>query len=157
VGKDLPKFTLNAPGSEKERQYLSLTNSKTFSLSEIPTKLIVLEIFSVYCPHCKIQADKLNKLYDLILQNSGLSQDIKMIGIATGADQTRTDKWKKNLKVPFPLFSDPETEIWKKFGQPGVPYTLLVTNSGKVLSIHSGTTKDVENLFRHIKKCHKEL
>jgi len=157
VGNDLPKFTLDAPGSEKEKQYLALINPKTFSLLEIPAKLIVLEIFSVFCPHCKMQADKLNKLYDLINQNSELSHDIKMIGIAAGADQTMTGKWKKNLKVPFPLFADPKFEIFKKFGQPGVPYTLVVTNSGKVMSIHSGTTKDVENFFRHIKKCHKEL
>ncbi len=156
IGMDLPQFTLDAPGSEKERQYLILKNPKSFSLSEIPAKLMVVEIFSVYCPHCRLQAPKLNSVYNLINQDPELTHDIKMIGIAAGADQSKTDKWKATLRIPFPLFADPVADVWEKFGKPGIPYTLVVTNSGKVLSIHSGVTEDVEEFFRHIKKLYKQ-
>jgi peroxiredoxin len=156
AGMNLPQFTLDVPASEKEKQYLSLKNPKPFSLSEIPAKLMVLEIFSVYCPHCQKQAPQLNKLYSLINQDSELSCDIKMMGIAAGADQSKTDKWKATFHIPFPLFADPKTEIWEKFGKPGVPLTLVVTNSGKIESTHAGATEDIEAFFREIKKLHKQ-
>jgi peroxiredoxin len=156
VGMDLPQFKLNAPRSEKDKQYLALKNSKTFSLSDIPAKLIVFEIFSVYCPHCKKNAGKLNNLYNLIQQDPELSQTIKMIGLSSGSYQDKTDKWKETLKVPFPLFSDPYTEIFKEFGRPPVPLTFVATGSGKVLYTHGGVIKNEEDLFRFLKKSIKE-
>jgi peroxiredoxin len=156
AGMKLPQFTMDAPSSEKDRQYLGLKNSESFSLSQIPAKLIVVEIFSVYCPHCRKQAPKLNKLYKLIQQDPKLSQDIKMISVAAGADQSKTDKWRETFHIPFPVLPDKDTEIWKNFGQPGVPYTLVVSTCGTVLSDHAGATEDVEELFRHIKKLNEQ-
>jgi peroxiredoxin len=156
AGMKLPQFTMDAPSSEKDRQYLGLKNSKPFSLSEIPAKLIVVEIFSVYCPHCRKQAPQLNKLYKLIQQDSKLFKKIKMIAVAAGADQTKTDKWKETFHIPFPVLPDKETETWKMLGQPGVPYTLVVSTCGAVLSDHAGATEDVEELFRHIKKLNEQ-
>ena len=150
TGMQLPEITLDAPVSEKDRNYLSLKDAATFSLSQISAKLIVLEIFSFYCPHCRMQAPKLNKIYKLIQQDIELSSDIKMLGIIAAGDQGKADKWKTTLRVPFPLLPDLETEIWKKLGKPGVPYTLLVNSNGKVLLTHSGVTEDADEFFRHM-------
>ena len=151
TGMEVPKITLDAPSSEQDREYLSLKSSEPFSLSQVPARLIILEIFSVYCPHCRNQAPILNKVYKLIEQDKKLSRDIKVIGIAAASDQEKTDKWRTTLGVPFTLFADPNADIWNKFGKPGVPYTLLVNSNGKVLSTHSGETEDAEEFFRHIK------
>jgi len=156
AGMKLPQITLDAPGSEKDMEYLSLKDPKPFSLPQVPAKLIVLEIFSVYCPHCRNQAPKLNKIYRLIQKDMELSPNIKMIGIAAGADQNKTDKWKATFRIPFPLFADSKTDIWKKLGKPGVPYTLLVSSRGKVLSTHSGVTENTDKFFRHIKDVLKQ-
>ncbi|MBW1829567.1 MAG: TlpA family protein disulfide reductase [Deltaproteobacteria bacterium] len=157
VGMNLPQITLDAPASKKDKEYLSLKTGEPFSLSQIPAKLIVLEIFSVYCPHCRMQAPKLNKVYKLIQLDMELSPDIKMIGIAALDDQNKTDKWKTTLHVPFPLFADLNADIWGKFGKPGVPYTLLISNSGKVLSTNSGVTEDTDDFFRHLKNVFRAV
>jgi peroxiredoxin len=156
VGKDLPQFKLKAPRSDKDKQYLGLKNSKDFSLSEIPAKLIVFEIFSVYCPHCKKNAGQLNKLYNLIQQDPELSQATKMIAMSTGTREDKTDKWKETLEVPFPLFSDPYSKVFKEFGSPPVPVTFVATNSGKVLYTHGGVIENEEDLFRFLKESLKE-
>ena len=85
-----------------------------------------------------------------------MSKDIKMVGIAAGARKSETEGWKTALHVPFPLFSDPETSIWQKLGKPGVPCTLFVNSTGKVLAAHLGATEDVEAFFREIKKYYDE-
>lgn len=155
-GKTLPQFELIGPSSEQDQQWLGLKNMEPFTLSQIPAKLIVLELFSVYCPHCRSQAPQLNKVYGFIKQDKELSGDIKMIGIAAGADKTKTDKWKTTLHVPFPLVPDETTDIWQIFGKPGIPVTLLINGKGKVLSTHYGVIEDIEAFFKEIKKLYKK-
>jgi peroxiredoxin len=155
-GMNLPQFMLNLPDSESEQKYLGLEEVKSFNLLQIPAKIIVLEIFSIYCPHCRLQAPELNKVYNFIKQDSELSNGIKMVGIAAGARKNEVAGWKKTLHVPFPLFPDAETTIWKKFGKPGVPCTLVVSGSGKVLAAHFGHTPNIEDFFCQVKKFYHE-
>jgi len=155
-GMNLPQFTLEAPESKKERKYLGLTESKPFSVAQISAKIIILEIFGIYCPYCRRQAPQLNKVYNLIKQDPNLSSGIKMLGIGAGANKSQVNGWKATLHIPFPLFADKETTIWQKFGKPGIPCTLLVSNDGTVLAAHLGPTEDVEEFFLQIKKIYSE-
>jgi len=156
-GKTLPQFKVDAPASEKEQQYLGLKKHESFSLSQISSRLIVLEIFGVLCLHCRKQAPILNKIYKLIQEDPDLNKDIKMIGIAPKNKREQIATWKSYFRVPFPLLPDPEGDIWQKIGKPGTPLTLVLTHSGKVLSAHSGPTEDIEEFFREIKRFHKQL
>lgn len=156
VGMNLPQFELNAPGSSSEQKYLGLKDCEPFSWSQISAEVIIIEIFSIYCPHCRKQGPVLNKIYKFIQEDSELKDNIKMIGIAAGGDQKKVDRWKTTLHVPFPLYPDQETAIWQKLGKPGVPCTLIVENSGKIMAIHYGATEDTEDFFRQIKKLYEE-
>jgi len=155
-GMILPQFTLNAPGSSDEQKYLGLKDMEPFPWSQISAKIIILEIFSFYCPHCRKQGPVLNKIYKFIQQDPELANNIKMLGLAAGGDQSKVDMWRSSLHVPFPLYTDPDTSIWQKLGKPGVPCTLIVTSSGKVLAVHYGATEDTEEFFRQIKKIYEE-
>jgi peroxiredoxin len=152
TGMNLPQFMLDAPGSASDQKYLGLTELKPFCFSQIAAKIIILELFGIYCPHCRKQAPELNKVYNFIKNDPQLSNGIKMVGIGAGAHKKQVDSWKTTLHVPFPLFPDPETAIWQKFGKPGVPCTLIVSDTGKVLATHLGHTEDIEEFFRQIKK-----
>ncbi len=152
----LPQFTLNAPGSSDEQKYLGLKDMEPFSWSQISAKIIIMELFSFYCPHCRKQGPVLNQIYTFIQQDTTLANGIKMLGIAAGGDQSKVDMWKSSLHVPFPLYPDPDTSIWQKLGKPGVPCTLIVTNSGKVLAVHYGATENTDELFRQIKEIYEK-
>ncbi len=156
AGMTIPEFLLEPPGSDKVKEYLGLKDSKPFFVSHVSAKIIILEIFSFYCPHCRLQAPVLNKTFTFIQQDSELSEGIKMMGICAGGDKEKVDKWRTTLHVLFPLFTDPETTIWQKLGKPGVPCTLILTNSGKVLAAHYGAVEDTENFFRQIKQFYNE-
>jgi thiol-disulfide isomerase/thioredoxin len=156
-GNTLPEFKLVAPASADEQLYLGLKARKPFTLSQIPAKLIILEIFGVFCPHCRIQAPILNKIHNFIQRDQDLNNDIKIIGIAAKGNRDQVLTWKMYFRVPFPLFPDTKLHIWRKIGKPDTPCTLLMTPSGKVLSTHLGPTEDVEEFFRRIKEFHKQL
>ena len=155
VGMTLPQFQLNAPVSSSEQKYLGLEDSEPFSWSQISAKIIILEIFGIYCPHCRKQGPILNKIYKFIQEDPALKAGIKMIGVAAGGDQKKVDRWKTTLHVPFPLYPDPETTIWQKLGKPGVPCTLIVANSGKIIAVNYGATENTEDFFRQIKKIYE--
>jgi hypothetical protein len=43
VGSQLPPFTLGAPNSPEERQYLGLKSNEPFTLSSIGSKIVLIE------------------------------------------------------------------------------------------------------------------
>ena len=156
-GKELPKFKITVRSSTQERQYLGLKEDlEIFSLSKVPAKIILLEIFSVNCPNCRKQAPKLNDVYKLVQYNNEISGDIKMIGIGVGCDYNALEKWKTSMGIPFPLFPDENYIVWQQLGKPGIPCTLIIDENGKVLASHFGVTKNEEDLFRQIKDLYKQ-
>jgi peroxiredoxin len=151
-GKNLPAFTLNARDDPGAKQYLGLKTPTSFTLSQIPARFVIIEFFSLYCPICHKQAPVANKIYKVIQRDPELSKNIKMIGIGTGNNQREVEAFKTNLRVPFPLFTDLDFKIHKKIGEPRTPFTILVTNKGKILLTHSGVVEDVDDFVARIRK-----
>ena len=79
-----------------------------------------------------------------------------MIGIAAKGTRDLVEVWRKQLRVPFPLFTDPKLAIWKKVGKPGTPCTMVLTNSARVLSAHLGAIKDAGEFFSEIKTFYEK-
>jgi thiol-disulfide isomerase/thioredoxin len=154
--KNLPQFTLNLNGDNSTQKYLGLKNNKSFSISSIQAKLILIEVFSLYCPICQKQAPIANKIYKYIEQNAELSKDIKMIGIGAGNNEREVGVFRETFRVPFPLFTDPKFVVHKKLGEPRTPTTILTTNNGKILSVHCGVIEDVEEFVKKIKYFHAQ-
>jgi hypothetical protein len=123
----------------------------------MPAKLVLIELFSLYCTVCQKQAPKANKIYKLIEGDEGLREDIKMIGIGVGNNQKEIGFFKTHYRVPFPLCPDPYFEIHKKLEEPRTPFILLVDPDGKVLMTHSGVVKDLDGFLSEIREFHKKF
>ena len=55
-GETLPAFTLAVPQDTEARRYLGLSASGHFTVSDIRARVVILYIFSMYCPVCQRQA-----------------------------------------------------------------------------------------------------
>jgi len=64
-GDTLPAFELQAPASEKAREYLGISQA-SFRLGDIPCRLLLFEVIGVYCPQCYRQAPLFNTLFNRI-------------------------------------------------------------------------------------------
>jgi peroxiredoxin len=158
VGETVPHFTLDAPKSVKEQKYLGLQNTEPFSLSQLQAKLVLVEIFSTLCSTCKKSAPGMNKLFKYIQNDKTLNNDLKMLAIGQGDSPAKVGAWRKKYKVKYPLFPDQRRVVFKKFGTPGTPYTVLINNgNGKVLYAHGGQIKDVGEFLAELKGFHKKL
>jgi hypothetical protein len=154
LNKPLPQITLNLSDDSSAKQYLGIKNAETVLISRIPAKLILIEVFSLYCPICHKQAPVANKIYKYIHQNPELDKDVRIIGIGAGNNQKEVGVFRDTFRVQFPLFADQDFIIHKKLGEPRTPVTILATKNGKVLAIHQGVIEDVDGFLQSIKKIH---
>jgi peroxiredoxin len=122
VGDPLPAISLASPEVEGQRSYLGLEKDGPFGLADISAELVIVEIFSMYCPHCQREAPKVNQLYQLLLDTPGLRDRVKLIGIGVGNSPMEVDFFKDTYEVRFPLFADGDFAIHKALGEPRTPY-----------------------------------
>ena len=153
---DLSQFTFNVPDSPMDMEYLGLKAQTSFSLSQIPAKLVLIECLNLYCASCHKQAAVANKVHKLIQEDPVLSRDIKVLGICAGSNRTETEDYKDELLFTFPLFPDPHFFVHKMFGSPETPFTILLNNKGKVLFFRYGIVNDVDAFFGKIKQSYQQ-
>ena len=125
-GEGLPGINLPVPKNPDERNYLGLSGSGLFKIPQIKAKVVIVEIFSMYCPYCQKDAPGVNELYRLIENNPDIKNKIKLIGVGAGNSPYEVEVFKKTYDVPFPLFPDKDFEIHKACGEVRTPYYMVV-------------------------------
>ena len=132
VGKQLPAIKLATSKDQSLRNYLGLQEKASFSVEEIKCEILIIEIFSMYCPHCQKDAPAINELYELIENDKKIAGRVKLIGIGAGNSAFEIDVFKKKYKIPFPLFADADFTILEEMGNVRTPYFIGICNQGKM-------------------------
>lgn len=149
-----PDFSLPVPGDAGQRRYLGLTQKTSFSVDEIASDFIIVQIYSMYCPYCQREAPRVNQLYDAIAQRGDLDNRLKIVGIGAGNSAFEVDFYRKNYKVRFPLFADGDFKIHKMLGEVRTPYFYLLKREepGKITVVYqkSGGFKDPQTFLKKI-------
>jgi peroxiredoxin len=155
-GSKLPEFKLTGLDGPA-KSYLGLTDDKPFSLSQIKTKMLLVEFFDVFCPVCQKNAPLVNRIYTVIKEDKAMGKDLKVIGIALSSQPKELGIFQKTFKVEFPLFADPNNEIQDRVKTKikFVPLLVLLDNKGTVLMEHTGAIKDFDDLMSKIRKKYK--
>ncbi|MBW2341092.1 MAG: redoxin domain-containing protein [Deltaproteobacteria bacterium] len=126
AGSVLPDTNLPVPGRTGERNYLGLEGGAYFKIPEIKAQVVIIEIFSMYCPYCQREAPEINRLYSIIDKSLDLKGKIKLVGIGAGNSPFEVQVFKEKYTVPFPLFSDEDFTLHKCFGEVRTPYFIGV-------------------------------
>lgn len=138
-GDVLPKINLPIPKNPAEKAYLGLPGVGTFRIPQIKAKVVILEVFSMYCPYCQKDAPRINEMYQVIENNPDLKNKIKIIGIGAGNSPFEVEVFKKTYRVPFPLFADKDFSIHKLLGEVRTPYFVAtkINDDGTHQIVHS--------------------
>jgi len=123
VGKEFPAISLTLPNDAAHRHYLGVTRGeKSITVPDIKADLAIVEVLSMYCPHCQAEAPKMNELYARIESDAALRGRIKILGIAAGNSPYEADVFRKKYRVSFPIFADGDFSIHKALGDVRTPY-----------------------------------
>ncbi len=126
-----PDLKLPVPGDKTEMEYLGLTGKDTFRIGDIRAEIVIIEVFSFYCPTCRAQAPRVEELYNSIQADPGLRDRVKMIGIAATNSPFEARSFKESYHVPFPVFSDDDSEIAVTLNVKYTPTFIGVRVNGK--------------------------
>jgi len=122
-GSIMPEFTLVTPESEQHRDYLGLTTKagESFAISDIKADLLIIELFSMYCPFCQKEAPLVNELYRRTTEDEASGLSIKIVGLGASNSQFEVEHFAQTYEVEFPLFPDKDMSIYRALGGTGTP------------------------------------
>lgn len=129
-GGVLPDFNLPAPATSAEAAYLGIQGRDSFKIPQIKADVVIIEIFSMYCPHCQHEAPVVNRLYQAIADRPGLEGKVKILGIGAGNSPYEVKVFKDRYKIPFPLFPDEDFSVHTLIGEVRTPYFIVVRIKG---------------------------
>ncbi|MBK5101955.1 MAG: TlpA family protein disulfide reductase [Desulfobacteraceae bacterium] len=153
-GTQIPQLILPTPQNADHRRYLRLDGGESFQVSDIKASVVIIEIYSLYCPYCQEEAPMLNELYQAIEKAEYFSGKIKLIGIGVGNTSFEVEAYRTTYNVPFPLFPDNDFTIHKSLGETRTPYFIAIKisddGSHKVIYSKLGSIKEVNGFLRLI-------
>jgi len=67
VGSSLPDIELPTLNNPADLKYLGLpAGGKFFKINQVKAKVVIIQIYSMYCPYCQAEAPNVNRLYAAI-------------------------------------------------------------------------------------------
>ncbi len=154
--EELPEITLIIPENEEYRNYLGLKGNpgETFTLNDIDADVLLIELFSMYCPFCQEEAPNVNALYETMVDFSKPDYTVKIIGLAANNSEFEVDHFRKTYDVKFPLFPDQEMAHYNALGGKGTPGFIgckkTPGNSYSIILRQSGGFYQVEEFFNEL-------
>ncbi len=127
----LPDFELPVPRDRSEREYLGLSGKDKFKVGDIKAQIVIIEIFSFYCPICQVHAPLVHEAYEKIQGRADLKGKVRMIGIGATNTAFEAQSFKETYHLPFPVFPDEEGEIALLLGVKYTPTFIGVKVDGK--------------------------
>ncbi len=92
-----------------------------FTVNSIETHVVIIEVLSIYCPHCQKNAPQVNSFYNSIKNNDS----VKLFGIASGNTAIELDIFTNKFDVRFPIFVDKEGIFAHKMSVKHTPHFII--------------------------------
>ncbi len=155
----LADLKFNSPENLADKKYLGLSDGKNFKLPQVKARLLIIHIFSMYCPICQRDAHAVNELHDLIQKVPGLRDEVKMLGVGTGNTPYEVNVFREKFKVAFPLIPDDNFAIQKALSDEIRTPTFLVVkpNAAGKLEIVLTKVGEIKESGEFLKKIMEKL
>jgi peroxiredoxin len=145
-GESFPDIALVMPDKPFDKDYLGLKGKNTFKLSQVKADVVILEVFSMYCPYCQKEAPIVNQLYDMINKRTDIKNRVKIIGVGVGNTPFEVGIFKNQYNIQFPLASDESFAVHKAVGEVRTPHFFVVKintdGSSSIIYSKTGSIQD---------------
>lgn len=139
AGKAAPDFTLTA------------SDGKRYSLSQYRGKVVLLEFFAPWCPHCRNETTILNQVANvdasqgvqvLSVSASPYGYNYEATGDTTPISMKDITEFVQTFNVTYPAMLDTSLNVGNAYGVIGYPQMFLIDRNGDV-TWNNGTTGEV--------------
>jgi len=119
VGDMAPDFTISEAGG------------KSYKLSDLRGKVVMLQFTASWCSVCRTEMPFIEKE----IWNEKKGSGLVVLGIDRDEPLEKVLKFKKDIKVTYPLVLDPGADIFGLFAQKeaGVTRNVIIDRTGKII------------------------
>lgn len=129
AGKAAPDFTLPD------------TTGKTYTLSQLKGKVVLLNFFTIWCQPCRAEMPDLNAIY-----KEYHDKGLEMLGICLKADPMQLRFFVKQMNLDYPVLAGTD-KVNKDYGEiVGVPTTFIIDQQGRIVHKIEGARDKAEFL-----------
>jgi peroxiredoxin len=116
VAVDAPDLTLKELGG------------KRISLKDLRGKIILLNFFATWCPHCRRESASFEKLHEGFKDT-----DLVVLKVATKEKEQDLVKYKNEFNISTPILIDGKGSGTDAYGVSILPETFFINRKGKIL------------------------
>jgi peroxiredoxin len=160
AGDVLPVIELPVPQEGRLQEYLGVSGAGLFSVNQIKADIVIIKLFSVYCPLCHKDAPKMNQLYAKIESSAELKGRLKLIAIGAGNSVQQVARFKEEYGLKFPVFADGDGSIHRQLGSVKFPYYMGVKLAGdhnaRIFYARLGQIQDTDTFLQSILRTSKK-
>ena len=129
-----------------------------FKIADQKGKVVLIYFWTTWCPYCRLE---MKLIEEEIWQKIKDSPHFTFLAIAREETDELITKYQKANKFTFPIAADPKGEVFKLFGNRGVPRSYLINPEGKIVAQTVGLGLDeIENrqklLIKELTKLEKQ-
>ena len=108
-------------------------NGKTWQLSDLKGKIVVINFWAVSCPVCRVEMPTLEKFWEKMRK-----VDVQVLTIHVGHSEQEVRDFVKDLGLKLPVLHDPSKRISRSWGVFNLPVTFVLDTQGRLAYIAFG-------------------
>lgn len=128
ISEEMPVLSLMTPESKVDREYLGLETKpqEVFHVADIKADVLLIELFSMYCPYCQAEAPLVNEFHELAAGKKAEGVTIKMLGLGANNTDLEVKQFKHVYQLMFPVLPDKSMEMYNELKGEGTPGFIVV-------------------------------
>jgi len=126
---DRAKSILIADEAEVEKADFTLTDlsGKSWTLSSLRGKIVLVNFWATWCPPCRKEMPDLDALAHRFAK-----QGLVVLSLSDEDDHAKVAAYVSSHNINYPILLDPDGTTAKKFHVEGIPKTFIFDRTGKV-------------------------
>lgn len=108
-------------------------DGREINLANDRGSVVLINFFASWCSPCAQEWPELGQL-----DREYGSQGLKVLGIASGDNETEAGVFARRDGTTFPIIADTERKFSKAYGADALPHTVIIGRDGKIAAILPG-------------------
>jgi peroxiredoxin len=120
---------------------LKMSDGSTTTLSDLQGKAVLLHFWATWCPPCRRELPGMNELAEK-LASQGTSSRLQFVAVCVSDTEKKRAAFMDDNEYTFPGGLDERGQIANKYGVQGIPTSVLISPSGKILKVSVGAMSE---------------
>jgi peroxiredoxin len=127
--------------TQQQRFTLKNIQGDAVSLDQVLTqnKAVLINFWATWCGYCVEEMPDLVKLHQ-----ANKDKGFTVLAVNVGESKEQASLFAQKMNIPFPIVLDEDSQVAEKYGLVGIPMSLLIDPSGRILGEYHSYTRQLE-------------